>query len=334
MVLPNVMHAALVRECGGIENIEYARIPVPPIGPTDVLVRLEASEVNHVDRLVFTGAYETYLPMPFVIGRDLVGRVTATGSGVTGFAPGHRVWSNSLGHHGRQGAWSEYVVVSADRLYPAPANLPAGEVAAVLHGAGTAWIGLVRETRLVAGETLVIEGGGGAVGSAVIQMARGIGAHVITTASPEDGPWCKSCGADVVLDYHRDDLYAELGRLAPEGIDVWWDASGHNRLDRVLPLLSFGGRAVIMSGLGHESVNLPVGDMYTRDITLHGFAISNASVSDLATAAKCINRLLATGRLQNRIALSYGLADAALAHQALLDGKLRGRVVVVPDIDG
>lgn len=324
------MRAAFIRATGGVERIEYGELPVPLPGPTDVLVRLEASEANHVDCFVRSGAYATDLPFPFVIGRDLVGTVVATGSGVTRFVPGERAWCNSLGHHGRQGAWSEYVAVAEERLYALPEGVDVRACAAVLHGGGTAALGLQRAA-LVAGETLFVEGGGGAVGSAVIQTAHETGARVLASAAPGDEHWCRASGADVFFDYHAPDLYQQVAAAAPDGIHVWWDTSGHNRFAAVLPQLAMRGRVVLMSGLqGGSDPVLPVGALYTRDITVHGFAISNASVAELASAATTINRLLAAGTLRGRIGATHRLADAARAHTELETGKVHGRIVIVP----
>lgn len=328
--LPATMRAALIHAPGGVENIRIERIPVPQPGPGEVLVRLEASEVNHVDLFVRSGAYATPLPLPFVIGRDLVGSVVLAGEGVDGFSPGERAWSNSLGHAGRQGAWSEYVLVEAARLYPLPAGVDAPEAAAVLHAGATAWLGLFRHAGLSAGQVVLVEGAGGAVGSAVVQMACHAGARVIATASAADGDWCRACGAAEVLDYRRTDLPQAVRALAPDGVDLWWDCSGHNDYAGRLPLLRLGGRVVLMSGLGGRDPVLPVAALYTRDITLHGFAISNAGVDELAAAAQAINRLLAEGGLKGRIGATYALEQAAAAHRALEEGALRGRIVLVP----
>lgn len=329
MAIPHSMQAAFIRATGGPDAIEFDVLPVPQPGPTDVLVQMQASGVNHVDLFVRSGAYATYTPLPFVIGRDLVGTVAAIGSGVANFAVGDRVWCNSLGHDGRQGAFSEYAVVAAQRLYPLPTHVEPTQAAAVLHTGATAHIGLIREARLMAGETILVEGAAGGVGSAVTQIATAMGARVIATASGQDAQWCQSCGADIVFDYHRDDRYEQIRKAAPEGVNVWWDNSGRNHFVQCLPLLAKGGRAVIMAGLQGASPTLPVGAMYTRDITLHGFAISNASVSDLAAAAKTINRLLSTDKLKARIGASYSLAEAAQAHAAMSRGDTRGRIVIV-----
>lgn len=326
--LPAAMQAAFIRQTGGVDTIEFGELPVPRPGPTDMLVKVEASEVNHVDLFVRSGAFPTRTPFPFVIGRDLVGTVVEAGSGAAEFSAGDRVWCNSLGHDGRQGAFAEYAVVSTERLYPLPAGVAPVDAAAVLHGAATAYLGLVREAGLAAGETLLVEGAGGGVGSAVVQMAAAMGARVIATASAVDVDWCRECGADEVLDYHREYRYEAVARVAPGGVNVWWDCSGRNDFARCLPLMAKGGRVVVMAGLQGSEPTLPVGAMYTREITLHGFAISNAGVDDLALAARAINRLLAEGRLKARIGARFSLAKAADAHRALETGAVRGRIVV------
>lgn len=330
MDIPQTMRAAFIREPGDVDAIEFGELPVPRPGPTDVLVRMDASSVNHVDLFVRSGAFATHTPLPFVIGRDLVGTVADAGPGVAAFRVGDRVWCNSLGHAGRQGAFAEYAVVASERLYPLPAQAQAEHAVTVLHAGATAHIGLVRKARVMAGETLFVEGAGGGVGSAVVQMAATMGARVIATASAQDAPWCRSCGADVVFDYRCEGLYEQVREVAADGIDVWWDNSGRNDFAQCLPLMALGGRVVVMSGLQGANPAIPVGALYTRDVTLHGFAISNAPVSDLAAAAATINRLLATGRLQVRVGATYRLAQAAQAHAAMERGHIRGRIIVLP----
>jgi hypothetical protein len=105
------MRAAYVTELGAADAIRVGELPVPAAGPTDVLVRVEVVAVNPVDTMVRSGAYPTPTPFPFVIGRDLVGTVAVAAPGAAGFAPGDRVWCNSLGHGGRQGSFAEYAVV-------------------------------------------------------------------------------------------------------------------------------------------------------------------------------------------------------------------------------
>jgi NADPH:quinone reductase-like Zn-dependent oxidoreductase len=327
--IPSAMRAAFVRSNGGADLIEYAELPTPVPGPTDVLVRVAAAGVNHVDLFVRSGAYQTHTPFPFVIGRDLVGSVAAVGAGVDQFSVGDRVWCNSLGHAGRQGPSAEYAVVSVERLYRLPDGADAAEAVAVLHTSGTAHIGLFREAKLKMGETVYVSGAGGGVGSAVVQLARSAGAHVIAAAAPYDHEWCRESGAHVVLDYSDPNLYSALQKAAPSGVDVWWDNSGKHDLSAALPLLRHRGRILMMAGLTATPV-LPAGALYTRDASILGFAISEASISDLETAARSINGLLEAGKLVGRIGAVLPLAEAAKAHQMMEKGGIRGRIVLIP----
>ena len=330
-----VMTAAFIERHGGPDVIRVGDLPVPAPGPTDVLVRTLAMAVNHVDTFVRSGAYRTLTPFPFVIGRDLVGQVVRAGAGVGGFEPGDAVWCNSLGHHGRQGSFSELAVVPADRLYRLPAGADPVEAVSVLHTGGTAYLGLVREGSLRLGDTVVVGGGAGGVGSAAIQLAHAVGARVVATASAGDGDWCRAIGADEVLDYRDPALADRIAALAPQGVDLYWDTSGHQDLSAVVPLLATGSRLVVSAGID-ASAALPTGQLYRRDASVRGFAISNAPVSDLAAAARTVNALLARGALRNRIGAVLPLSQAPQAHR-LQEGagqeRPPGRIVVVPDQD-
>lgn len=324
---PATMRAAFIRATGGTDRIEVGELSIPRPGPTDVLVQVIASEVNHVDLFVRSGAYSTHTPFPFVIGRDLVGTVIEVGEGVDGFEPGDRVWCNSLGHHGRQGAFAQYAVVPAERLYALPAGVDPMSAAAILHTGATAHLGLVREAGLRLAETILVGGAGGGVGSAVVQLATAMGARVIATASPRDEQWCRACGADVVLDYHAADLDERIRAAAPRGIDVWWDTSGHHDLDAALSHLRPRGRILIIAALDATTA-LPIGALYTSDASLRGFVLSDATVDDLAAAADVINALLEAGRLKGRIAATFPLEEAARAHEEMEAGSRHGRIVI------
>ncbi|MFB9569575.1 NADPH:quinone reductase [Saccharopolyspora hordei] len=321
--------AAYVTELGPPERIEVGPLPVPDLGPTDVLVRTEALAVNRVDTLVRSGWYPTPTPFPFIIGRDLVGTVTAAGPGAAGFRPGDRVWCNSLGHDGRQGSFAQDVVVAAGRLYHLPDGVDATEAVAVLHPAGTACLGLFREARLGPADTVVVAGGAGAVGSAVVELAAAAGAHVVATASERDAAWCRSSGARAVVDHHAPDHVDRLRDAVPHGADVYWDTSGHHDLAAIAPLLAPGAR-VVLTATARPTVDLPARHFYTHDISVHGFVISRATVSELAEAARTINARLADGTLRPRVGARLPLAEAAEAHRRQEAGRTGGRIVVLP----
>lgn len=329
MSVPESMRAAYITAYGGPEVIQVGRLPVPVPGPTDVLVHTELSAVNHVDTFVRSGSYATLTPFPFVIGRDLVGTVAATGPGVDGFTVGDRVWCNSLGHGGRQGSFAEYAVVAADRLYRLPAEADPATTVSVLHTAATAYLGLFRFGQLRPGETVLIAGAAGGVGSAAVQLAVAAGARVVATAAPADADWCRQCGAEQVFDYQDAELPARLAEAAPGGFDLWWDNSGRHDLELAVPLLNRGGRIIALAGRAARPV-LPMGALYTRDASIRGFVISNASTADLAAAAEVINSMLAAGRLRSRIDRVFPLAEAAEAHRRMEAGA-KGRILVAVD---
>lgn len=333
---PAGMPAAFIERLGGPDVIRYGTLPVPAIGGTDVLVRPEAVAVDPVDAFVRSGAYRTSTPFPFVLGRDLVGTVVAAGAGAAGFRPGDRVWCGSLGHAGRQGATSGFAAVAADRLYPLPdaGRDPVAAVAAV-HPALTAWLALHRHADLVAGETVLVGGGAGNVGTALIRLAADAGARVLATARPDDFDRCRRHGAADCVDYRDPDRYARIEALAPDGVQVWIDTSGRHDLPATVPLLAHRARVVLLAGLGDAAdVPLPVGAVYTRDVRLVGFAISNAGTAELAAAARGVAAQLGTDRLAVRVGPVLRFSQAARAHRMLAGTEPRpapGRIVLVPD---
>jgi NADPH:quinone reductase-like Zn-dependent oxidoreductase len=324
--LPERMRAAYVTELGPAEAIRVGELPVPAPGPTDVLVRVEVVAVDPVDILVRSGAYATPTPFPFVVGRDLVGTVAAAGPGAAGFAPGDRVWCNSLGHGGRQGAFAEYAVVPADRLYQLPAAADPVTAVAALHPAATAHLALFRHGGLRPGETVYVGGGAGNVGSVLARLASLGGARALAGARPEDADWCRSAGAAEVVDYRDPDLHGRLRALAPGGVDLYLDTSGHLDLPAAIDLLADRGRLVLLAG-GGQRLTLPVGPLYTHDRRILGFAISRASTADLAEAAAALNHRLAAGDLPVRVRDVWPLERAAEAHRAVERG-VRGRIVL------
>ncbi len=321
------MHAAYITELGSPDVIVYGQLPQPVPGPTDVLVRVDAVAVNPVDTFVRSGAYRTPTPFPFVLGRDMVGTVTEVGPGATGFIVGERVWSHSLGHAGRQGATAEYCVVSVDRLYHLPDGVEPVRAVAVLHPMATAHLALFRHARLMPGQTLLIVGGAGNVGRAATALAAGAGARVLVLARAENTPECLRAGATAVVDYRDPDTTEQLRELAPDGVDVHLDTSGRPDLEAALAIVGHGARIVLMAGLTARPV-LPVGAVYARDITIVGFAISNAGVDDLAASATAINRALAADELDIPITAELPLLETAQAHRRLEAGGVRGRIVL------
>jgi len=322
------MRAAYLEEPGPPGNIRYGELPAPEAGPNDVLVDVLATTVNNVDTFVRSGAWRTPVEFPFVVGRDLVGTVAVAGPGAPGFKPGDLVWSNSLGHAGRQGAAAEQAVVPAGRLYHLPDGVRPEDAVAVAHPAATAYLALFTHGRLRTGETVVVVGAGGNVGAATVVLAVAAGARVVATASAGDAGYCRGLGAAEVLDYRDPALAERLREACPDGADLYVDTAGVNDIEGAVDLLARRGRLVLMAGLGSRQV-LPVGPLYLKDCTVAGFAISQAGAGELAEAAGTVNRLLADGRLRPRVAEVLPLSAMAEAHRRVEAGETHGRRLIL-----
>jgi NADPH:quinone reductase-like Zn-dependent oxidoreductase len=322
------MRAAYIEEPGPAQVIQYGEIAAPRPGPTDVLVNVLATTVNPVDTFVRSGAFPTHMDFPFVVGRDLVGTVAGTGPGVTGFRAGDRVWCNSLGHGGRQGAAAELAVVSADRLYHLPAGVDPYTAVAVVHPAATAHLALFVHGRLRVGETVLVAGAAGNVGSALVTMAARAGARVLATAGARDAPYCAELGAAGVFDYRDPQLTERIRAAAPSGVDLYLDTAGVNDLETAVDLLARRGRVVLLAGARTRPV-LPAGALYMNDRSVLGFVISHATSDELAEAAGHVNDLLGRGALHPRNIEMFPLSATADVHARMEEGELHGRRAVL-----
>lgn len=327
------MRAAFIEQLGPPANIRYGELAIPKPGPTDVLVDVAVTAVNHVDTFVRSGAWRTPVEFPFVIGRDLAGRVAEVGDDVSDFQAGDPVWCNSLGHDGRQGAAAQRAVVPADRLYHLPHGVNVVDAVAVAHPGATAYLALFTHGRVRAAETVVVAGAGGNVGSALVALATAAGVRVIATASAGDAAYCRTRGAAEVLDYNDPALADHIRELSPGGIDAYFDTAGLNDLELAVDLLARRGRIVLLAGMRTRPV-LPVGPLYLKDCSAVGFAISQATTSELAEAAAAMNRLLTSGELRPRTTQTLPLSAAASAHRMVEAGTTGGRKLVLrTDID-
>lgn len=320
------MRAAYIEQYGGPEQIQVGRRPVPKVGPTDILLRVLAAPVNHIDTIIRAGRYRTSTPFPFTVGRDAVGEVVEVGAGVNSIRVGDLAWTNSLGYQGRQGSFSEFALVPQERIFPVPAGVDPVQVVALAHAASTAFLGL---SELRAGATVLIGGAGGAVGSAAVQLAVAAGAKVVATCSPVDFDWVRSLGAGAVYDYHQPALADSLRRDWGDACQLYWDTSGHHNLAAAFELMAPGGEVLIAAGL-EAAAELPIGPFYLRGLRLRGFTMSGAGVDDLARAATRTNQLLTEGHLRARIGCRLDLSEAATAHRLLAAGTVRGKILVEP----
>jgi NADPH2:quinone reductase len=253
------------------------------------------------------------------------------------FRPGDRVWGSNQSLFGRQGTCAEFAAIDEDWIYPTPENQSDESAAAGALVGITAHLGLFLHAGLKAGEWVFVNGGSGGVGSAVIQIAKAAGAHVVTTAGNDfNREYCRSLGADVVLDYQSATLDDQIREAVAEnrGIDIWWETQREPTFDRTVSLMKRRGRIILMAGRAARP-EFPVGPFYVNDLRLLGFAMFNASAGEQRHSADEMNRLASSRLWTPRIGCRFPLEETATAHRLQEDntiGKKRtlsGKIVIL-----
>src|SRR5262245_30378946 len=330
------MKAAYIKQTGPPENITYGDLPTPKPGPTQCLVKVAAVAVNPVDTYIRSGMVQMQLPFPFVVGCDLAGTVAEVGANVTHFKTGDGVWGTNQGLLGRQGTFSEFAAVDECWLYPKPNSVSDTDAAAISLVGITAHLGLVRDAKLKKGETIFVNGGSGGVGSAVVQIAKALGARVITTAgSDEKVAACRKLGADIPINYKKETVDAAIKGAAPAGVNVWWETLREPDFERAVSHLAPRGRMIVMAGREAKPV-FPVGPFYVKGCSLHGFVMFMASPDEQRACAEDINRWLEEGKLKAKIDRVMPLSQTAAAHRLQEEntigkaGTLSGKIVLRP----
>jgi NADPH2:quinone reductase len=330
------MKAAYINETGDPEKIIFGDLPDPQPAPAQCLIKIAAVDVNPVDLYVRSGAVPAKLNFPYIVGRDLAGKVVATGAAVKRFKIGDRVWATGQGWDGRQGTFAEFAAVDESWLNPIPGNVTDEDIAAISLVGVTAHVGLVGKANLKAGEVLFVNGGTGGVGSSVVQMARILGARVITTVgSNEKAARARELGADVVINYKTENVVEAVQKAAPNGVNVWWETLREPDFERTFSLLAMHGRMIVMAGREARPI-FPVGPFYSRSYSVLGFAILNETGEDLRSAAEDINRWTSAGRLKAQIDRLLPLSQTAEAHRLQEEstirktGALAGKIILKP----
>ncbi|HEY1785466.1 MAG TPA: NADPH:quinone reductase, partial [Pirellulales bacterium] len=314
----------------------YGDLPTPEPAADQVLVRVGAVSVNPIDTYIRGGAIAMPLTFPFVVGCDLAGTVEKVGGAVKRFRPGDRVWGSTQGLLGRQGTFAQYAAADEQWLYPLSPDVSEESAAALALVGITAHLGLVRDARLQPGETLFVNGGSGGVGSTVVQMAKALGARVVTTAGSEEGlAQCRRLGADLAIDYKQEDVPRRVKEFAPQGVNVWWETLREPNFDTAVSLLAERGRMIVMAGRDARP-QFPVGPFYVKGCALHGFLMFKATPDEQRAAADDINRWLSSGVVKPNIGARMTLAETAAAHRLQESntihkaGTLRGKIVLTP----
>ncbi|MEX2140353.1 MAG: NADPH:quinone reductase [Pirellulales bacterium] len=330
------MKAAYINQPGPAESIIYGDLATPEPKGSEVRAKVHAVAVNPVDTYIRAGAIAMPLTFPFIVGCDVAGVVDQVGPHATRFKPGDRVWGSNQGLLGRQGTFAEFVCMDENWLYPSPPGVTDEDLAAIALVGITAHLGLVRDAELQRGETLFVNGGSGGVGSMVVQMAKILGARVVTTAgSDAKTERCRALGADHVINYKTQDALAETKRFAPEGVNVYWETLREPDFERTTEMLAERGRMILMAGRDARPT-FPVGPFYVKGCSLHGFVMFKATPAEQRSCAEDLNRWLAAGQLKAPIDRILPLSETAAAHKLQEEntvgkkGTLAGKIVLRP----
>jgi NADPH2:quinone reductase len=326
-----MMKAAFIRKTGKPDVIEWGTLPTPVMKENEVLVKVSAVAANPIDTYIRSGhlSLPSSVAMPYILGSDMVGTIEKVGSSVQGFAVGERVWTSSAGVNSPQGTFAESIAINADYVYRVPDNVEDLALVAVIQSATTACLGLLRVAQLRVNDILFVNGAGGNVGSAIIQIAKARGSKVIAaTSSQEKLDWCKRLGADLVLDYKKNNFEEKVKEFAPEGATVFWDTSRHPDFNLSTSLLAHRGRIVLMAGADARP-EFPVGPFYRKELSMGSFMLKYASALELRQCADLINLSLERGLLKGKVAEVLPLSQAAKSHEIMESNPdLWGKIVL------
>ncbi|MFF2625222.1 zinc-binding dehydrogenase [Kitasatospora griseola] len=307
------MHVMELVRFGGADTAFAAReLPTPAPGPGQLLVRVMATSVNPLDLQTRRGDYRDQVALPAVIGNDVSGVVVGTGPGADDFRPGDEVWYLAPVFAG-PGTYAEFHVVDQALVARKPASLSHVEAAGLALVGVTVWEALVERAGVRAGERVLVHGGAGGVGSVAVQVARALGAEVVTTARAGDHEFVTGLGADTAIDFSTGDYVPQVRALG--GVDVVLDTVGGDTLTRSPEVLADRGRVVSIVDIP-EPQNLLAA--WGVNATYH-FVFVSPGREKLAALARLVDR----GELRPVIGAVLPLADVAQAH-ALLEGGSAG----------
>jgi NADPH2:quinone reductase len=320
------MKAIRVHEFGGPEVLSLEDVPEPQPAAGQVLVRVRAAGVNPVDTYIRGGGHAVKPPLPYTPGLDAAGVVEAAGEGVTRLAAGQRVYvAGSL-----SGTYAELTLCAESQAHALPERVSFAEGAGVFTPYATAYRALFHRARAVPGETVLVHGASGGVGTAAVQIARAAGLRVVGTAGTEEGRrHVSEQGAHAVLDHGREGYLEQLGGLTGgRGPDVILEMLANVNLNHDLGVVAKAGRVVVIGSRGTVEINPRLA--MTRDASVLGMTLFNASPQEMASVHAALGAGLEAGTLLPVVGRELPLSEAARAHEEVLKPGARGKIVLIP----
>jgi NADPH2:quinone reductase len=323
------MQGWLCESLNGVEALRWAPLPQTEPGPGQVRVKIEAASLNFPDLLIVKGQYQFKPELPFVPGSEFAGTVDALGAGVRGLKVGDRVACL-----GSQGGFGTHALVEARVAVPIPERMPWTDAAAFLFTYGTSWHALMDRAALKAGETVLVLGAAGGVGSAAVQIAKAAGARVIAAASsPDKLAFCRSLGADATIDYSQRDLRAALKEAADgRGPDVVYDPVGGALAEPAFRSIGWRGRYLVVGFAGGGIPALPWNLALLKGASVVGVFWGDFVKREPQAFAADLKAMFAAyeaGHLKPAIDTVLPMAQVREAYTRMGTRQVKGKVVLV-----
>ncbi len=313
------MRAIAIEEFGGRDKLQLMDLPIPALGPQDVLIRIKAAGVNPVDWKIREGFLRDVFPheFPIILGWDASGVVEEIGHEVSRLRVGDDVFAYCRLPVVHNGSYAEYLALPADIVTKKPERLSFEQAASIPLAALTAYQSLFDAGKLQSGETALIHAAAGGVGGFAVQLAKQRGATVIGTASPRNHDYVRDLGADRVIDYATQDFRQEIRQWYPSGVDLVLDCVGGETLDRSVEVLKPAGRVItIVEPAQAETMKTQGIDMQFVFVAPH-----SGQLQELASLAD-------QGLLKTHVSETFPLEDAARAHEIIESHHVRGKLAL------
>jgi NADPH2:quinone reductase len=321
------MKAIRVNEFGGPEVLRLEEVPTPQPGPGELLVRMHAAGVNPVETYIRAGSYARLPQLPYTPGNDGAGVVEQIGADVTEFKSGARVYTAGC----ISGTYAEFALCKTEQLHPLPANVSFAQGAAMGTPYATAYRGLFQRADARPGETVLVHGASGGVGTAVVQLARARGLRVFGTAGSDEGlKLAREQGAHEVFDHRGPDHFEQvMNASGGRGVDVIVELLANVNLGKDVTILAKGGRVVIIGSRGR--VEIDPRDTMQRDADVRGMILPNTPPPELASIHAALVAGLENGTLRPVIGKEFPLGEAAQAHRTVMEPGAFGKIVLVTE---